>query len=56
MYKIKEGSIHCFNPDYNLVEMTKNIHEKLIIELKNLRNEFEDIFKMKVIKKARYRK
>lgn len=56
MYEIREKSIHCFNPDDNPVEMTKNIHKKLINELKMLRTEFDDIFKMKVTKKTQYRK
>lgn len=55
MYEIKEDNLHCFNPDDNPVEMVKNIYDKLLIELSDLKKEFDDIFKMKIIKESKYR-
>lgn len=56
MYKIKDKNVHCFNPNDDPVEMMENIRENVIFKLNDLRNEFDNIFKMKKIKEARYKK
>ena len=56
MYGVKNDSLHCFNPRENPNEMIEVIKQKLLDEYKNSKNEFEQTFKMKVIKEINYKK
>lgn len=53
LYVIIDGNAHCMDPRQNSIKMVEKIRDEVKTELENVKKEFEEIFRMKIIKEAK---
>ena len=53
LYTIIDENVHCVDPKQNPKKMMEKIRDEVKKELDNVKREFEEIFRMKIIKETK---
>lgn len=53
LYTMVDNNVHCMDPRQKTIEMVNNIKKDIKIELVSAKNEFKEIFRMKIVKETK---